>query len=179
MVKDAVWRVRGRVFERPAPLRARSILFVCLGNICRSPFAGERASQEARRLGLSLTCASAGLSTRQAAAVPVHGVAAATAYGVSLADHRPVQLTAAVAADQDVIAVMEPGQLAQVRMACPEWTGRLILLPLFDPAPSGAYERCHIDDPFAQPRAVFEYCYDRIDRCIVALLDDLDRHSPD
>ena len=52
-VKDALWTIRGRQFRNPQFGReVRSVLFLCHGNICRSPFAAVRAAQLLERAGI-------------------------------------------------------------------------------------------------------------------------------
>jgi protein-tyrosine phosphatase len=48
----------------------RSVLFVCLGNICRSPLAQAAMCQEAERLGLSIEVDSAGTGDWHAGQAP-------------------------------------------------------------------------------------------------------------
>lgn len=175
-VRNAVWRAKGRKLARVAPLPAdvRSVLFVCLGNICRSPFAEHRAAQLVTAAGglAGLRSASAGISTRQAARVPTHGVEVAREhYGLSLESHRPLQLTAALMEAHDLVVVMEASQAVALRNAYPERADRVVLLPEFDPEPVTAYERFHIEDPFLRPRAAFEACYRRIDRAVIRLVE--------
>lgn len=173
-LKDAWWALKGRSLANPPlPSRVESILFVCLGNICRSPFAAVLAERRCRDRGwTSIRCASAGIRTKQGNRVPDEGRAVAEAtYGLSLVDHRPQTMTADLVDDFDLIVVMEAGQLAHLRAAYPQARGRIVLLSLFDVEGAGAYERYHIDDPFGQPRAAFEHGYRRIDRAVDHLLD--------
>ena len=47
-VRDAWWRVRGMsIAEASLPAEPRSLLFICKGNICRSPFAERYAARVA------------------------------------------------------------------------------------------------------------------------------------
>jgi protein-tyrosine phosphatase len=150
-------------------------LFVCLGNICRSPFAAVLAERRFRELGVTgIHCASAGISTRQSNRAPEYACEVAeAAYGVSLRDHRPQTMTRELADTFDLIVVMEAGQLEQLRAAYPYARARTVLLSLFDADGVPAYQRYHIDDPFSQPRAAFEASYRRIDRAVSRLIEAL------
>jgi protein-tyrosine phosphatase len=162
------WSIAGAGVRNPAmPRQVRSVLFVCLGNICRSPFGAllaERLLQQAGRG--DITCASAGIRASQAARSPADAVAAARPFGISLDDHLPTQLTRDLVARHDVVLVMEASQQRELQAAYPEIQDRIFLMPLFDDSPAGAYERCNLPDPFGQPIEVFEACYTRIDRVL-------------
>ena len=77
--KELVWRLRGAfVRNPPLPARVESIVFVCKGNICRSPFAAllaERCLAEQGRTSPAIH--SAGLAPSQAGESPPDAVAAA------------------------------------------------------------------------------------------------------
>lgn len=169
IAKRALWTVRG--WRRPPPAMPESVssvLFVCLGNICRSPFAALRLEQ--RLLGQGrrgVRVASAGISARQAARPPEFAIAAAREhFDISMDQHQPVLVTRDLLSAFDVVVVMEPGQRRALVASYPELAGRIVLLPEFDPAPASSYARFHVDDPFGRPRAAFDACYARIDRCL-------------
>jgi protein-tyrosine phosphatase len=174
--RDLTWRLRrvdqptGTVSSPPLTL-----LFVCKGNICRSPFAAHYADRRLGDLGLAgVTCRSAGYATTQAAASPPHAVTAARAYGVDLASHRPLPF-----ADQvrgaDVVVVMEAAQvpLLAERFGVPR--DRLVLLPRFAPVAvvGRGYRRHNIEDPFGRPLVAFERCYAQTAAAIDGLVERL------
>lgn len=177
-LKDGLWRLKGRALVNPPLLLpVRSMVFVCLGNICRSPFAEHLARRQFVEAGCGdIRCVSAGLHTRQAGRAPASAVAvAADRYGLALDAHRPQMLTPEMAGEHDLIIVMEASQLEQVRATYPALAPRTVLLSLYDPVPAGAYERYNIEDPFGQSRATFERCYERIDRALGALVGSICR----
>ncbi len=181
VARNAVWTVKGRrVVNPPLPLPVRSMLFVCLGNICRSPFAEHLAHKRLVAAGAAaLRCASAGISARQSGEVPAHGRdVAAQDYGIQLGAHRPQILSRELVDAFDLIVVMEAAQLDLLRATYPHSSHRVVLLPLFDPLPVPAHQRYHIDDPFSQPRASFEASFRRIDRAVARLLHDLVPAAP-
>lgn len=171
--RDLWWNIRGPgVKNPPLPPRVESILFVCLGNICRSPFAGLIAAQQwaARPGNVPMRCASAGIRTTQAGRSPSEACDVAAEYGVSLRDHRPQMLTRELMAAHDVVVVMEVSQLAELKAAYPEAADRLFLMSLFEPGPRTGYDRYNIADPFSQPRAAYEHCYRRINIAVSGLI---------
>ncbi len=179
-LRDLRWTLRRPVpANSPLPDRAEALLFVCLGNICRSPFAAVLAEHYLRDSGRGhVRTASAGIRPSQAARPPVDAVEAARAFGVSLDDHRPQALTPELIEAHDVVVVMESVQLDHLRMTYPEHAGRFVLLSLFDGAAAGGYERFNIMDPFGQSRDAFRACYHRIERALTALLSALPIEAP-
>ena len=171
-LRNGWWYVRGMALANPAlPSRVESMLFVCKGNICRSPFAALRAAQllrQARRA--DIRCVSAGISTTQAAEPPREACDAAATFGCSLAGHTPLQLTRELVASHDVIVVMEAGQLIHLRQRHPEAIGRIFLLSLFDSRTTGGYARYNITDPFGLDLSIFRDCYARIDGALKNLV---------
>lgn len=169
-LRDVRWSLQAASLRNPSlPEPPRSVLFVCLGNICRSPFA---AALVRRRLGAGSTVvvSSAGLRTTQAARPPVEACRAAKRFGISLERHEPVQVTERLICDADLIVVMEAAQLVEVRQAYPAAAGRVVLLPLYEQDSLGPYDRHHIADPFGQPAAMFDACYERIAGALDSML---------
>jgi len=69
------------------------VLFVCAGNICRSPFAEGLARRLAAERGLDVEFASAGEIALDGDRCPPDAVAVAREYGVDLSSHRARRLT--------------------------------------------------------------------------------------
>ena len=170
LAKDAWWRHKGRsIFNPPMPSGARSVLFVCLGNICRSPFAEAIATRRVQGGSGSIRFNSAGLKTKQAAEPPLDARRAAATFGVSLNRHRPRSLTRELVVSHDVIVVMEPGHRDHICATYPEAADRVLLLALFDENATGL-ERYIIADPFGMAASVYQECYQRIERALNVLL---------
>ena len=171
-VKDALWTIRGRQFRNPQFGReVRSVLFLCHGNICRSPFAAVRAAQLLERAGIDdVHCASAGIAANQANQCPLEACAAAEVFGVNLNEHAPTILTAPMMDDFDLVVVVEAAQMQLLRERYPHAASRIVLLSLLE-ADRRGYARYNIADPFGQPRAAFDDCYQRIDRALQSLVE--------
>jgi protein-tyrosine-phosphatase len=69
------------------------VIFVCAGNICRSPFAEGLARRLAAERGLDVEFASAGEIALDGDRCPPDAVAVAKEYGVDLTSHRARRLT--------------------------------------------------------------------------------------
>jgi protein-tyrosine phosphatase len=170
-IKDLWWTARGRGLSNPPlPAHVRSLLFVCKGNICRSPFAAVRARQLLLDRNVTdVTCDSAGIETTQAARPPREACHAAAHFGVALDAHQPVQLTSKIVARYDLTIVMEAEQFSALRRSYPEQADRIVLLPLLHDSAAG-YARFNIADPFGQPLAAFQRCYCHTDEALGELI---------
>jgi protein-tyrosine-phosphatase len=169
----ARWWWRGRsIANPPLPASPRALLFLCQGNICRSPFAAELARRRLAERGLSgVACVSGGLRASQAPESPRDAVNAAARYGIALDGHRALDVTAAQMASADVIVVMEVRHVDEIRRRFPDAIGRVHLLPLYEPAGRyGPLERVNLRDPFDQGADAFAHCYRRIDAAIDGLV---------
>jgi protein-tyrosine-phosphatase len=159
--RRAALRRRLRV-SRPA-----SVLFVCHGNICRSPFAAALARQELARRGLAVRVASAGFFGPGRPS-PRDAVDAARPHGVELAGHRSQLLTPALTAAADLVVVMDARQRAAAVEQFALRARDIVLLGDLDPEP---IRHRAIRDPVDRSREVFDACYARLARCVGALVD--------
>jgi protein-tyrosine phosphatase len=164
---------RLRTRNPPLPAAVGSVLFVCKGNICRSPFAAYQASRLTREAGLPIAATSAGLKPSQANACPDDAIAAADSYGHDMRPWRPVLLTDDLMEAHDLIVVMETDQFAAVRARWPRHRGKTVLLALYGPPRGDAWTRLNIADPFGKDRAAFDACYARIDTALADLFSRL------
>ena len=176
-LKHAVWAVRGvTISNPPLPAEVRSILFVCKGNICRSPFAAIRAQALADATSRGIRCSSAGLRPSPDGRCPSIAVTAARRFGVSLSRHTPVAIDNEMMKEHDLIVVMEADQVAAVRRNWPRHQKPIVLLALFDPGPDGpldSIERVNIPDPFGRDAAEFDRCYRRLDASVRELVSSI------
>lgn len=108
---------------------ARRVLFVCRGNLCRSPFA-ERYAR--RVLPASLEVRSAGTRAQDGAPSPSEAVAVAAAFGVDLRGHRAVRLSEPLLAEADVVFVFEVTDLQRIRLQYPEHAPKVFFLGLLN-----------------------------------------------
>jgi protein-tyrosine phosphatase len=141
---------------------ASSVLFVCVGNIYRSPFAAAAflaALPEPFRK--TIRCQSAGLTGPDRAA-PADAVRAAESRGVDLRAHRSRLLTGHLVGNAELIVVMD----ASLRgLVCRRFGRRrrdVVLLGDLDPNP---IETRGIADPWDRPPEVLEGSYTRLARC--------------
>jgi protein-tyrosine-phosphatase len=142
--------------RQPLP---RSVLFVCHGNICRSPY----AAAVARRLFPTAVAVESAGFIGPGRPSPPEAVAVAAERGMDLSPHRSQLVTAEHLSRADTIVVMDPEQRRQViamRAALPD---RVVLLGDLDPEP---IKTRSVSDPVDQPIDAFRSSYGRIERCI-------------
>ena len=142
------------------------VLFVCHGNVCRSPYAEYafarlmRAEGDDRRRIESAGFIGAGRSA------PSESKSVAAARGLDLDPHVSAPLDLERTRRADLVVVMEPKQKRQLH----ELHGRtgqfVLILGDLDPEPI-LWRR--IRDPWGHDIAFFEQIFDRLDRCLGTL----------
>ena len=129
------------VLQRARERGVARVVFLCYGNICRSPFA---EAISARTLGANRTT-SFGVHTTAARTSPPHLIDAAATLGVDLRSHRSRTLAADDIRNDDLLLVMDLENYDWVARNAPALLGSTTLLGLFD-AGSGSAE---IADPYS------------------------------
>jgi protein-tyrosine phosphatase len=140
----------GRQVTRPP----RSILFVCLGNICRSPLAEAAMRSAAQAAGLDLEIDSAGTGDWHVGHAPDRRAqAVARAHGDDVSGLRARQVDESDFRRFDLIFALDRSNLAALRAIEPaDGTARLELL--LDAVPGREGEDVH--DPYYGPASGFE-----------------------
>ena len=151
------------------------MLFVCTGNLCRSPFAEHLFRREAAGAGLRAEAESAGTFTVVGERVPEVGVEVGREFGVDLSSHLARLLDAPLLRRADLALGMTRAHQEELR-ALRESSGakgRLRLLGEFD---GGSEE---IPDPYGLEPDAFRETYARIEACVRALVERLRARAPD
>lgn len=157
VLQQALARRRLRALAQDGPL-----MFVCAGNICRSPYAEVAFAARHPELAARHAVSSSGTLPHDGRPTPDHGVAAAAARGVDLRAHRSRHLTRAVAESAGTLLIFDRRNHDAVASRFPGLRGRLLLVG--DLAGLGL-----IADPVDGDRTVFDACYDRIDAALAAM----------
>jgi protein-tyrosine phosphatase len=156
-----------------APTR---VLFVCLGNICRSPLAEGvfRHQAEAAGLGRAFEVASAGTSAWHVGEPPDPGsVRVARQHGVEIGHQRARLLTAADLARFDVVVAMDRSNhrnIVALHGGRSLGSGRLWLLRNFEEAADGAGDDLDVPDPWGGGPEGFAEVYRIVARSCAHLL---------
>src|SRR6266550_3255880 len=154
--------------ERPQP---RTLLVLCHGNICRSPFAAALLARELTPRGVDVRSGGFIGFNRPA---PAEAITAAQSHGIDLTKHRSRPVTADVARGADLIVVMDAIQRRLVYERFGRRLSDMIMLGDLDPA---VVETRAIRDPVDQSSQVFGEVYDRIARCVREFGSVLDRRA--
>jgi protein-tyrosine-phosphatase len=125
------------------------ILFLCTGNICRSPFAEVLARQLNDRADLEF--ASAGTIALSGNPASAPGIAVAADLGVDMSNHRATHLTTGLLAEVDLVYAMEDEHIASVLALDPGAQVELL-------SPEGA----PMPDPYGGDRFQYERSYSLI-----------------
>jgi protein-tyrosine phosphatase len=175
-----VRRVAARAIGKrePEPLAARRVLFVCMGNICRSPTAegvfrkllAERAPE------FDVQVDSAGTHAYHLGEPPdPRAQRAAERRGIDLSTQRARRVSERDFEHFELVLAMDELNHATLLEICPvEYRGRVRLLLEFAPQAG----RTEVPDPYYGGGNGFEYVLDLVEEAAVGLLEHLRRSEP-
>lgn len=130
----------------------KTVLVVCVGNICRSPL-GERLLQTHAP---QLVVTSAGIGALVGKSADATATEVAAGHNVSLDGHIARQFSAELGRAADLILVMEAGHKAQIARDTPQLSGKTMLLDHWTGAKG-------IADPFQKSAEFHELVYAQIE----------------
>jgi protein-tyrosine-phosphatase len=146
-----------QLLERRATLalmEARKVLFVCYGNICRSPFADALM----RKVGAnSREYRSAGFHPVDSRPSPPLAIETAEELGVSLETHRSTTITEEMVRWADIVIIFDRSHEKAFNSQFPQFLQKVHYL--------GALDRSRpleIHDPYGQDPALFKSCFAHI-----------------
>jgi protein-tyrosine phosphatase len=151
------------------------VLFVCLGNICRSPLAQGVFEDVLRREGLEdeVLVDSAGTGSWHVGSPPDdRAQRSAFARGLDLSAQRARRISSDDCEEFDYVLTMDEQNYWTVASLC---RGRAMVRPFLDFAPHST-ER-EVPDPYGSGSEAFERVLDLVEEASEGLLDDIrDRH---
>jgi protein-tyrosine phosphatase len=146
-------------FRLRHPEQVQRVVYVCLGNICRSAY----GHQVANELGLNV--ASLGLSTSTGAASPTEAVDAARRAGVDMDAHRAMDWGDFKVRPGDLFLVMEVRQAHELRRRLGARSDvQVCLLGMWCSPPVP-----HLHDPFSLSAGYFDTCFVRVREATIRL----------
>lgn len=157
---------------RAAVADADGILFLCWGNICRSPMAERYLRARLAERGVDdVTLRSAGWGKYECRPSPPDAVDAARNHGVDLADHRSRRLREEHVGSADVAFVMDYNDFHALTSRYPRVEDRTFFLRAML---GDARETPRIPDPHGRGPAEFDAAYASIARALDAMAEAID-----
>ena len=157
-------------------LAMKTILFVCTGNICRSPMA-EALFRSLNHGQSEYQTASAGTGALEGQPPSPLAVRALAELGIDISSQRSRSLTAELVQQADYILGMTQGHVDTILLLYPQAAERTILLREFDETLSRSEK--DIPDPIGEGWETYRECRDKIEQGIRALLKFLNETAPD
>ena len=157
-------------------MSAPKVLFVCLGNICRSPLAEAAFRDAAAKAGLEVEVDSAGTADYHVGESPdPRSVAEARQHGIDISGYRGRQLSAEDFHEFDYILGMDNSNMANIAQADPG-DGKANVAMLLDIVPG--QEGREVGDPYYGGAEGFSVTWSEVSagaNALVAIM--LDEHS--
>ena len=152
----------------------KTVLFVCTGNVCRSPMAEGLFKQAVRGRG-DYRVLSAGVGAVDGQPASDHAVRALREIGIDINGHRSRHLTADLVAQADYIFGMTHSHVDAIMLLYPQAAEKTFLLREFDET-LDAYEN-DISDPIGGSYDVYCNCRDQIEQGIASMLKFIEQTS--
>ena len=140
----------------------KKVLFICTGNICRSPMA-EGLFRSMARGRADLEVASAGLGAGRGQPPSLHAIDALRAEGIDISAIRSQPVGAELLEEADFVFTMTRDHLDMLLLLYPEMAPKTRLLR-FDEAAKGG--RADVTDPIGGTRDTYETCKEDIKRAL-------------
>ena len=151
----------------------KSILFICLGNICRSPTAECIFKEKAKISKLDIFCDSAGTASWHVGSCPYEPMqVAAKDRGFDMSKLRARQITIADFEDFDLIVVMDKKNQSDLQNLCPEQSDKVHLLTDYS---LEDLEYDYVPDPYYTRN--FNQALDIIETSLNGLVETLKNHN--
>ena len=150
---------------------ARSVVFVCHGNIIRSAFAagwlGRILGEQGHACGITIR--SAGLCAEDGNPAHPDARAAAERFGISLEAHRAQRLDRETVQQADLIFIMDRLHRVRMQQQFPEAAARTYLLGALHPDKRFARDGQQIRDPYDKGTEAVAKCLEGLRPCVEAL----------
>jgi glycine hydroxymethyltransferase len=152
----------------------KTVLFVCTGNVCRSPMAEGLFRRATNGRGEFRTL-SAGLGAMNDQPPTSHSVQAMRELGADISAHRSRALTAELVQQADYIFGMTHSHVDTIVLLYPQAADKTFLLREFDET-LDEFEK-DIGDPIGGSYEVYEHCRHQIEQGVATLLRFMEQHK--
>ncbi len=153
----------------------KTVLFICTGNICRSPMAEGIFRRAVRDRG-DFRVLSAGVGAMDGQSPSHNSVRACREIGIDIGQQRSQMLTRDLVKEADYIFGMTHGHLETILLLYPQAADKTFLLREFDDT-LDAYEK-DISDPIGGALDVYVACRDQIEQGISTILRFIEQNHP-
>jgi len=151
--------------------RLAHVVFVCQGNICRSPYAELKAKKLFADHSDKLIFSSAGMLPRNSRPAPAMAIAAAMQHDIDLLPHQSKHAAEAMMRSATAIVIFDRTNYQSVLDRYPWASDRLYWIGEF----LAGHDPVEVLDPEGHDLARFLSTYDRIDACLMSLRDAIHR----
>ena len=145
-----------------------TILFICTGNVCRSPMAEGLFKNLVDQNKADLIVISAGVGAQNGQPPSENAIRALQDLDIDISPQRSMMMTAAMASEADMIIGMTHGHIEMVNLMFPHTAEKTFLLREFDDS-LPLHER-EISDPIGCSYEIYCQCRDQIREGIDSLL---------
>ncbi len=148
---------------KKAPMKARSFLFVCFGNIMRSPMCEALMKRAIENSRVDMRVLSAGLNATSGRPAHPWSVVAAREFGIDLSQHRARPLNSEMLDHADAIFAMDYRNQVELLCRYPAIRDKVFMLSAY--AGEG-YRSIEIQDPFFGDEEETRRCYALLQHCV-------------
>jgi protein-tyrosine-phosphatase len=142
----------------------RNVLYICTGNVFRSPVASEMTKKLFGGLGIMVE--SAGILEYGGAPLPERIIAMARGYGIDLSEHRPRRVNTRLVEAADLILVFDGNQVGQLIAEYPQARNKTYAIKDY----AGCHDGRDMEDLWNKPVEVFQRFINElkiyVERCV-------------
>lgn len=147
--------------------RVNRLVFVCKGNICRSPFAETVAN------AAGLNAVSCGIAAGNGVPANIGAIEAASRKGLDLAHHKARTIDSIQLMDGDLFVAMEPCHLRHIKMKFGNKTGSTLLGLWY------VHKYPYIPDPYGATSRYFDHCFALIEKSVLEISNEIKKAKID
>lgn len=136
-----------------------SVLFVCIGNVCRSPVGEGLLKKYATEHGLDIKVGSAGVHALVGEPPQPYSQEVSLEHGLDISSYMAEQITQEMVYEHELIIVLDSMVREILLKKYPFAAGKISKLGRFD-------NNMDIVDPYKKAKQAFANMYDNMDKCV-------------